>query len=314
MPKLPTKLLPGLRLIPLLCLAVGLSACQLAPQAPVGVLSENPLEVEPLAVPMRTEIAIARISEMLHSAKLTETERARLMFDRGVMYDSIGLSALARYDFMRALRLKPDMADAYNFMGIHQTLNGDYSGAYESFDAALELQPDYQYAYLNRAIALQYDGKLELAIADFQRYQQLKPTDPFRVIWLYLAQAEQSAPQALAQLAANAKVLPAEEWGSQLVAFLLGKLSESALLAKAGAADIEPQQRTERLCEAYFYLAKWHSQHNNPSQAASYYKKVLATNVYEFVEHRYARLELNRLRQQVVLTEPAVDSDAEHSH
>lgn len=312
MPKRLTKL-THLRLLPLLCLAVGLTACQLAPKAPVGVLLENPLEVEPLAVPMRTEIAIARISEMLHAAKLNDDERARLMYDRGVMYDSVGLTSLARYDFMRALRLKPDMADAYNFMGIHHTLSGDFAAAYESFDAALELQPDYQYAYLNRAIALQYDGKLELALADFQRYQQLKPADPYRVIWLYLAQAEQSMPVALQQLALNAKQLPSNEWGSQIVAFLQGQLSETDLLAKASAAGIEPQQRTEQLCEAYFYLAKWHSQQNNPTQAASYYKKVLATNVYEFVEHRYARLELNRLRQQVVL-QADEETDAGHSH
>ena len=33
-----------------------------------------------------------------------------------------------------------------------------------------------------------------------------------------------------------------------------------------------------------------------PEQALSYYKQVLATNVFEFVEHRYARMEMARLR------------------
>jgi lipoprotein NlpI len=284
----------------LLCAAVVFSGCQLAPKAPAGVLLENPLEPEPLAAPFRTEVAIARISEMLQSGKMSEQERARLHYDRGVMYDSVGLSALARYDFMRALRLKPDMADAYNFMGIQHTLNGDFDQAYEAFDAALELEPQYQYAYLNRAIALQYDGKLALAIDDFQAFQALKPEDPYRSLWLFLAKAEQSEPEALAMLAQAQSKLDPAVWASQIVAFYLGQITEQQLLQKAASGAVEPRQLAEQLCEMYFYLAKWHSLKQNPTQALTYYKKSLSTNVYEFVEHRYARIEMALLRQAVV--------------
>ncbi|WP_084164264.1 lipoprotein NlpI [Rheinheimera texasensis] len=297
MPKQLTKLL----LVPLLLSAVvALPACQLAPKAPVGVLVENPLEPEPLAAPFRTEIAIARISEMLQSAKMDDAERGRLHYDRGVMYDSVGLSALARYDFMRALRLQPDMADAYNFMGIQHTLSGDYELAYDAFDSALELEPKYQYAYLNRGIALQYDGKLALAISDFQQFQALKPDDPYRSLWLFLAGAEQSEPQALALLAKQQAALDKKAWSAQIVAFYLGQISEAELLELASTDATDPKQLAEQLCEVYFYLARWHALKHNPTQAALYFKKSLATNVYEFVEHRYARLELERLRQAVI--------------
>ena len=310
MPKQLTKLL----LAPLLLAAVvALPACQLAPKAPVGVLVENPLEPEPLAAPFRTEIAVARISEMLQNAKLSDTDRARLHYDRGVMYDSVGLSALARYDFMRALRLQPDMADAYNFIGIQHTLSGDFEQAYDAFDSALELEPKYQYAYLNRAIALQYDGKQALAIQDFQQFLAMKPDDPYRSLWLYLAEVEQSAPQALATLAAHQRTLDKKVWSAQIVAFYLGQISEAELLQSATEVT-EPRQLAEQLCEVYFYLARWHGLQQNPTQAVAYYKKSLATNVYEFVEHRYARLEMERLRQAVVeQANPADDSDA-HGH
>lgn len=309
MPKLLTKLQTLLRLIPLLTLVVGLSACQLAPQAPVGVLIETPLEVEPLPVPLRTEIAIARLTEMLAAAKLTDAERARLMYDRGVLYDSVGLSGLARFDFIRALKLKPDMADVYNFIGIHHILTGDFNQAYESFDAVLDIEPGYAYAYLNRAIALQYDGKLELAIADYRQYQQQKPTDPYPAIWLYLAEVQQAPATAKANLQQAAVQVTANPWGRQLIGLFLGDISEQQLLSKATEPGTAPKQLTEQLCEAYFYLAKWHSLQNNPTQAAVYYKRALSTNVYEFVEHRYARLELDRLRQQVV-----AEKDAAHRH
>jgi len=311
MPKQLTKLL----MVPLLLTAVvALPACQLAPKAPVGVLVENLLEPEPIAAPFRTEIAIARISEMLQSAKLSDTERGRLHYDRGVMYDSVGLSALARYDFMRAIRLQPDMADAYNFMGIQHTLSGDFEMAYDAFDSALELDPKYQYAYLNRGIALLYDGKIALAISDFQQFRALKPDDPYRTLWLFLAQVEQSESEALAALVEHQSVLDKKAWSSQIVAFYLGQISEAELLKIASTDPADPRQLAEQLCEVYFYLARWHSLKGNPTQAALYYKKSLATNVYEFVEHRYARTELNRLRLAVIEQAQHQETADGHQH
>lgn len=118
-----------------------------------ATLQEAWLTPEPLPVPYRNELAIARLSEILHRAELTEEQSAQLFYDRGVMFDSVGLRSLARLDFMRALRLKPDMPEVYNFLGIHYTLNGSFEQAYEAFDSALELAPNYDFAYLNRGIA-----------------------------------------------------------------------------------------------------------------------------------------------------------------
>jgi lipoprotein NlpI len=307
--KLPTKLAQA-SLFPLLLLAAaGLSGCVTTSTAQPGVLVEQPLTPEPQPIPYRTEIAIARINEIVTSAEVTDEQRARLFYDRGVMYDSVGLSALARFDFMRALRLKPDMADAYNFLGIHHTLSGDYESAYEAFDSALELEPDYQYVYLNRAIALQNDEKLDLALRDFRQFQQIKPEDPYRALWLYLAEIEISKQQADKTLAELLPKLDEKQWARQIAAFYLGQISEQQLLAVASDNVTEPKQLAEQLCEVYFYLAKWHALQNNPTQAIEYYKKTLSTNVYEFVEHRYARLEMAKLRQQVV-----AQDEHDHAH
>jgi len=274
-----------------------------------GTLVEQPLTPEPQPVPYRTEIAIARINEIVTSPEVTDEQRARLFYDRGVMYDSVGLPSLARFDFMRALRLKPNMADAYNFLGIHHTLSGDFESAYEAFDSALELEPDYQYVYLNRAIALQNDDKLDLALRDFRQFQQIKPEDPYRALWLYLAEIELSKEQADKTLAALMPKLDEKQWSRQIAAFYLGQISEQQLLAVASDNVTEPKQLAEQLCEVYFYLAKWHALQKNPTQAIEYYKKTLSTNIYEFVEHRYARLEMAKLRQQVV-----AQDEHDHAH
>lgn len=295
--KTPDRLLR--QVAPLALLATLLSGCAIQPSSVAGW--QIP---EPLPVSYRTELAIARLSEILHRAELSEEQSAQLYYDRGVMYDSVGLRSLARYDFMRALRLKPDMADAYNFVGIHHTVGGDYNSAYEAFDSALELAPEHEFAYLNRGIALYYAGKTELALADFERFLSLKPNDAYRVIWFYLAQSELSPEQARQQLLQHQQKLDKAEWSTNLVRFLAGNMSEKALVNSVLDNLTSEQLLAERLCEVYFYLAKWHQSQGRPQQALSYYKQVLATNVFEFIEHRYARLEINRLRGE---TEPAIE-------
>jgi lipoprotein NlpI len=294
----------------LLCAAVSISGCNSTPQAPQGVLVEDPLLPEPEAVPMRIEIAITRISEMLQSDGLDKSQQAKLFYERGVMYDSVGLSVLARIDFIRALRLKPDMADAYNFVGIQHTLNGDYESAFEAFDSALELDAKYQYAYLNRGIALQYDGKLDLAIQDFIAFQNIQPNDPYRALWRYFAELEKDPVAAKATLAQSLAKLDQQVWATQIVAFYLGQISEDELKAIAVEAS-EPKQLAEQLCELYFYLGKWQLQQNNPTAAAKSFKLALSTNIFEFIEYRHARVELTKLRFSVL--EQAVEQD-EHSH
>ena len=254
------------------------------------------LTPEPLQVPYRNELAIARLSEILQRAELTEAQSAQLFYDRGVMYDSVGLRSLARLDFMRALRLKPDMPEVYNLLGIHYTLSGNFSEAYEAFDSTLELAPDYDFAYLNRAIAFYYAGRFDLAEADFDTFYQVKPSDPYRVLWRYIGFAERDVKQAQAVLQQHLLALDADDWATNLVRFYAGELSEKALLESILVGLNNPRQLAERLCEAYFYLAKWHQARGDVNQALIYYHKTLATNVYEFVEHRYARMEIAKLR------------------
>ena len=44
------------------------------------------------------EVMIVRLTQVLQEAKLTDDDRADLYFERGVIYDSLGLWSLARYD------------------------------------------------------------------------------------------------------------------------------------------------------------------------------------------------------------------------
>ena len=260
-----------------------------------GGAEQGKVMVEPVMPDYKLEITLAKLNEILSSADLTQEQQARFHYDRGVIYDSVGLRILSRIDFHQALKLQPNLADAYNFIGIYYTQEGQFESAYEAFDAVLELSPEYDYAYLNRGIALYYGERYELAVADMQSFYALDPKDGYRALWLYLTQSAQDPEQAKANLASSQPELVPNAWSSVLVDYYLGKKSRKEVFAAAKMGLSHPNEYAERLCEAYFYIAKIAQEQGQYSDAANYFRLALATNIYDFVEHRYARIELAKL-------------------
>ncbi|GAC33402.1 lipoprotein NlpI [Paraglaciecola polaris] len=260
----------------------------------------NLLLAEPAPMSVRSQMAIARYSQILAKAPLEEHERAELLHQRGMLYDSVGLAGLAQYDFDHAIRLKPDMAEAYNSLGVHYTQQMNFIQAYEAFDATLDINPEYEFAFLNRGIALYYGGRPDLAVNDFGEFYRKDQSDPYRALWSFIAHSELDQTEALMTLSKNRESLDNDNWATHLVDLYLGRIDEQALLNGLIQGVTSQQELTDRLCEAYFYLGKYNSAQGNRGVASNYFKLALSTNVFEYVEHRYARLELDMLRDQAV--------------
>ena len=81
--------------------------------------------------------------------------------------------AIAAYD--QAIRLKPDLAEAYNNRGAVKRELGRYEDAIADHDQAIRLKPDYSQAYTNRGIVKRALGRYEDAIADHDQAIRLKP-------------------------------------------------------------------------------------------------------------------------------------------
>lgn len=279
-------------LAPLMLLsATLLSGC--SSTATVPVTMSDVIIAEPLEVQYRKELHLARLNEILNTAQISNEQRAQLLYERGVVYDELGLKSLARFDFRQALQLKPDLAEAYNFLGVYLTLASNFDRAYEAFDSASELNPNYQFAFFSRGIALYYGDRARLGAEDLKRFLDFKPTDPYRIIWQYIVQSKydlETAQQQLQQLAHSA---PADEWPTTIVQLYLGQMSERAFLDTLNDSSLSPRAKAERLCEAYFYLGKLRSIQGDIDSAMNFYRLALSTNVYDFIEHKYARLELD---------------------
>lgn len=245
------------------------------------------------------EVMIVRISQVLLVGKMSNEERASLHFERGVLYDSLGLWALARYDFTQALALQPKMAAVYNYLGLYLLLDEDYDGALEAFNTVFSLDPDYEYTFLNQALDFYYVERYNLAEQDFLAFYQRNKSDPYRVLWLYLNELKFKPAEAQKNLAQRAVGLSQDYWGTYIVQYYLGKLSVQELQAKAQQfATKTATQYAEILTETYFYLAKQKLNMGQVDEAETLFKLAVANQVYNFVEYRFAVFELSKLGQQ----------------
>ena len=255
---------------------------------------------EPLQVNYQTEIMLMRYSQLILDAKDDRGRQARYFYERGLLADSMGLRSLAHADFQRALTLQPDFVPAYNFIGLYMTQTEQFDEAFDAYDSIAQLDPENNYVLLNRGIALYYGERYTLAVDDLIRAYDEAPNDPFRTLWLYYPEYQSNAEQALKSAKARYEQHIDDSWSWNIVALYTKAINETELLNKLldGLDKHEPtynQILAHRLTEVYFYLGKYKLLMNDNSAAESYFKLALSNNVYEFIEHGYARLELARL-------------------
>lgn len=283
-----------------LVFTLALSACAQTGKSANAALS-NLFVVTPQEPDRRYQLEVAKLNEIVAShMELPDESRAELLYRRGSLYDALGLTTLARIDFNQALEFNPRLADAYNYLGIHYTQIQEFNYAYEMFDGVLELEPEHPYAMLNRGVNAYYDNRIDLAIDDLTQVFKQDPNDPYRAIWLYLAELERDAEQARLQLAQRRVAHGNTEWGWSLIDLMLGAIGEQEFLNGFATRDLKADETlTERMCEAYFYLGKMKQVEGDFNAASVYFRLAMSTNVFLFLEYRFASLELERSQRAI---------------
>lgn len=288
------KLLSFMVFIPVLIL----SSCALKTEPPFIATNKLILAEQHPSTHFDQEVMIVRISQILLVGKMSKEERASLHFERGVLYDSLGLWALARYDFTQALALQPKMTAVYNYLGLYLLLDEDYDGALDAFSAVLELEPSYEYAYLNRGLNFYYTERYSVAQQDLIKFYENDKSDPYRALWLYLNESELKPEEAKQNLVQRANALSSDYWGTNIVQYYLGNTTLEELQQKAKHfAEQNSPKYAEILTETYFYIAKHKLNAGQIDEAATLFKLAMANKVYNFVEYRFALFELSKLER-----------------
>ena len=79
-------------------------------------------------------------------------------------------------DCNTAIRLDPNLPEAYNNRGIVYKLKGEIEPAIKDYNTAIELDPSFAYAYYNRGIVYYEREEYDLAIIDYSKAIELRPT------------------------------------------------------------------------------------------------------------------------------------------
>ena len=80
-------------------------------------------------------------------------------------------------EYSKVVELRPDLAEAYNNLGVAQKRKGELNKAAESFNKALERRPDFTPALSNRGWIFAEQNKWAEARQDFERALKLSPHD-----------------------------------------------------------------------------------------------------------------------------------------
>lgn len=115
-------------------------------------------------------------SAALEGGGLTRHDRAGTFVNRGIIKLRRKSYRNARADFEVALRLEPDLGEAFVNKGATYLGEKDYFQAIKLINRGLELDTNEpEKAYYNRAVANERLGRLEAAYLDYRKALELKP-------------------------------------------------------------------------------------------------------------------------------------------
>ena len=122
---------------------------------------------------------LGRLTEALpafEQAVQREPDNVTFRFKYAEALASANRLADARREVDRALALAPDSGPAHNVLGIILARGGEHAAALAQFDLAERLQPSQPAALTNEGNALRLLGRIDDAIAAYQRSLRTKPT------------------------------------------------------------------------------------------------------------------------------------------
>ena len=146
--------------------------------------------------------------------------------------------------------------------GVIKARKGDIEGAIADFDRAVERDPKYPHAYLNRGIARQTKSDFAGALSDYIRYSGLGlqglPNN-YVSLYIWLVRIRQNgiaeANKELSSYLEQRRDASAEDWVYKIGEFLLDKMSEADLFIAANSPEAGKRRR---LCDAWYFSGMKH--------------------------------------------------------
>ena len=192
----------------------------------------------------------------------------------------------------RQIQLNPTHPVGYNNRGVAYGGTGDYDRAIQDFDQVIRLKSTDISVFNNRGISKFCLAHYEDAQRDFTEAMRLRPDALYSILWLYLAQARANDKKhpdfTISVPAANLKNRP----GASRRAVSRNQRAGSSLV---GGTKLQPKDRKDHICEAYFFLAEHALILGNRTEAMHLFQQAVDTAAMQEVAYVTSRAELGRL-------------------
>jgi tetratricopeptide (TPR) repeat protein len=201
----------------------------------------------------------------------------------------------ASADFQQVIRIDPKFAVAYYNLGHVYYFTGDLEGAVKQLNQALALDPNLPYAYFIRGLVRHAQGHNSDATSDFRK--SLGFNFPDAAFWVFLCETQDglgdAARENLSDALSKPDVFKPDDFPTAVGNFLLGRLPQDNLLAKATAA--KESERADFTCAAWFYAGVMERIGRNVAAARDCFTKAIATDSKGSEEYVEAKREMAAL-------------------
>jgi tetratricopeptide (TPR) repeat protein len=121
------------------------------------------------------DVGIRGCTAIIDHNTASQSELAKVYYNRGVAYDNKEQHDRAIKDYDKAITLNPKYAEVYNNRGIAYTKKGKADRAIVDFDKAIALNSKFANAFYHRGIAYDDKGEYDRAVPDYVRAAALDP-------------------------------------------------------------------------------------------------------------------------------------------
>jgi lipoprotein NlpI len=239
-----------------------------------------------LGKPLAKNLAVASLTKVIRSGRLSTLSLTKYYFDRGVQYANLGRHKDALRDYTQALKIESLSSKYYISRAISFARIEQYQEAFADLSLAEKIDPNKAMIYSVRGGLHFYLRRYKEAADDYKKYLVLKPTDIYRKLWLHLSQKhfKHNAKSTLELYKEDTKTMP---WPGVIVELYRGEITAESVLRALKSKNRKSDAGLR--CEAFFYLGQYYLLNNKTKQARQLFKNVVSTGVTQYLEYEYAK-------------------------
>ena len=203
----------------------------------------------------------------------------------------------AMADLNKAVELNPEYAYAYVTRAWMLDRRGQADRALSDVNKAIELDPDSYWGHYRRGLLMYYMDDFSGALKDFAKAGEIKqPQKIYAFLWQHICRRRLGEEDAGQQLAQASKAARMNDFEKEIVGFLLDEITGDDLLK--ATKDEDSKKQNGNRCEAYFYIGQRYLLADNEDEARRCFVKCVATGADDYVEYWAAKKELEKLKSE----------------